>query len=118
MRNGIQFTIILLLLASAAAVPLALHATAQQPPADSSATSFTLASPSISQIRITNVRDVSFTVSWLTDSPAAGHLNYGPTTALGATAYDDRGAGAMEPRRPTAPSCTSPCRTTTARAHW
>lgn len=96
MRNSIQFTLILLLLASVAAVPLTLQATVEQPPADAGATSSTLAGPTISQIQITNVRDVSFTVSWLTDTPTAGHVNYGPTTALGATAYDDRGAGTTD----------------------
>ena len=50
-----------------------------------------LADPSISQMRITNVRGGSLTISWITDSPATGYVNFGPTTALGSTAYDDRG---------------------------
>jgi hypothetical protein len=50
-----------------------------------------LADPSISQMRITNVRNGSVSVSWITDSPATGYVNFGPTTVLGSTAYDDRG---------------------------
>lgn len=46
---------------------------------------------SISEIRVTNVRDGSLTVSWVTDGPATGYVNFGPTTALGSTAHDDRG---------------------------
>ena len=50
-----------------------------------------LADPSISQMRITNVRNGSVSISWITDSPATGYVNFGPTTALGSTVYDDRG---------------------------
>jgi len=54
------------------------------------------ASPAISQTRITNVRDGSLSVSWITDSPAAGHVSFGTTTALGSTAYDDRGIATLD----------------------
>ncbi|MBC8422411.1 MAG: fibronectin type III domain-containing protein [Chloroflexi bacterium] len=42
---------------------------------------------------MTNVRDTSFTVSWITDIPSDGHVNYGADPAsLDQAAYDDRGA--------------------------
>jgi hypothetical protein len=42
---------------------------------------------------VTNVSDRAFTVSWLTDLPAAGQVNYGTTPALGHSRADDAGAG-------------------------
>jgi immune inhibitor A len=49
--------------------------------------------PTISEVEVTNVRDTSFTVSWITDIPSDGHVNYGTDSAnLDQTAYDDRGA--------------------------
>jgi hypothetical protein len=51
---------------------------------------------SVSGLRVTNVRDGSLTVSWITDSPAMGYVNFGSTTALGSTAYDDRGHTTMD----------------------
>jgi hypothetical protein len=46
-----------------------------------------------SAVRITNVRDTSFTISWLTDQPATGQVRYGTgPTDLANTAGDDRGA--------------------------
>ncbi|MBC8422466.1 MAG: right-handed parallel beta-helix repeat-containing protein, partial [Chloroflexi bacterium] len=47
----------------------------------------------IAEVKVTNVRDTSFTVSWSTDVMATGWVNYGTSPALGQTAYDDRGAG-------------------------
>lgn len=47
----------------------------------------------ISGVRVTNVSDKSFTVSWTTDAPAAGSLSYGATPALGSSQADDPGAG-------------------------
>ncbi|MBI5305487.1 MAG: fibronectin type III domain-containing protein [Chloroflexi bacterium] len=52
----------------------------------------TSAAPIISSVMLTNVRDVSFTVSWVSDQPSTGTVNYGTTSALGTTANDDRGA--------------------------
>ncbi|MBM4431327.1 MAG: hypothetical protein FJ026_13440, partial [Chloroflexi bacterium] len=50
-------------------------------------------SVTISEVRVTNVRDTSLTVSWITDIPSDGHVNYGTDPAnLDQTAYDDRGA--------------------------
>lgn len=46
----------------------------------------------ISDTKVTNVRDVSFTVSWITDGLTTGCVNYGTTTALGTTVCDERGA--------------------------
>ena len=42
-------------------------------------------------VRLTNVRDTQFTVSWVTKGMYAGKINYGETSALGKPAYDDRG---------------------------
>ncbi len=47
----------------------------------------------ISNLRVTNVRAVSFTVSWMTEVPAAGQVNWGPTGALGNVAVDVRDPG-------------------------
>ena len=49
----------------------------------------------IAEVKVTNVRDTSFTVSWSTDVIATGWVNYGTSPALGQTAYDDRGAGTI-----------------------
>lgn len=47
----------------------------------------------ITAVRITNVRDKSFTVSWLTDQPATGEVHFGTDPSnLGQIAQDDRGA--------------------------
>jgi hypothetical protein len=51
--------------------------------------------PSITEVKITNLRDTSFTVSWSTDVMAAGWVNYGTSPSLGQTAYDNRGARAI-----------------------
>jgi hypothetical protein len=42
----------------------------------------------IHKIYITDVRDVSFVVSWTTDSPSTGSVNYGTTPSLGSSAAD------------------------------
>ncbi|MBC8263949.1 MAG: fibronectin type III domain-containing protein [Anaerolineales bacterium] len=49
----------------------------------------------IAEVKVTNARDTSFTVSWGTDVTATGWVNYGTSPALGQTAYDDRGAKAI-----------------------
>ena len=47
----------------------------------------------ITEVRITNVRDKSFTVSWLTDQPATGEVHFGTDPSNpGQIAQDDRGA--------------------------
>ena len=51
--------------------------------------------PSITGVKVTNVRDTSFTVSWSTDVIATGWVNYGTSPALDQAAYDDRGAKAI-----------------------
>ncbi|MGQ9568911.1 MAG: fibronectin type III domain-containing protein, partial [Anaerolineae bacterium] len=51
-----------------------------------------LHAPVISEIRVTNVRDVTFTVSWITDEASDSRVLYGTSPALGNTAYDKRGA--------------------------
>ncbi|MBI5032505.1 MAG: hypothetical protein HZB51_18425 [Chloroflexi bacterium] len=50
------------------------------------------AGPVISNMTVTNLRDVSFTVSWITDMASTGTLNFGTDSGLGETANDDRGA--------------------------
>ncbi|MBC7224200.1 MAG: fibronectin type III domain-containing protein, partial [Anaerolineae bacterium] len=51
-----------------------------------------LNAPIISEVRVTNVRDVTFTVSWVTDEASDSRVLYGTTPALGNVAYDKRGA--------------------------
>jgi len=47
-------------------------------------------------VRITDVRDGSFAVSWLTDAPAPGYLRYGAAPdALVNQVYDERGAATV-----------------------
>lgn len=41
-------------------------------------------------IRITNLSDTSFTVSYVTKEPVIGTLSYGENTSLGKVAFDDR----------------------------
>lgn len=41
-------------------------------------------------LRITNVSERSFSVSWQTDAPVSGFIQYGPTPSLGSTMTDDR----------------------------
>jgi hypothetical protein len=48
--------------------------------------------PTISKVRIANVRDTGFSISWVTSVPAHGWINFGTTTALGEFAPDNRGA--------------------------
>ncbi|MBI5305488.1 MAG: fibronectin type III domain-containing protein [Chloroflexi bacterium] len=48
--------------------------------------------PSITQVQVTNLRDTSATISWVTDRAAQGWVNFGTASALGNTAYDDRNA--------------------------
>ena len=72
----------------------------------------------ISEVRVANVRDTSFTVSWVTDQLATGEVHYGGAngvwhgsdladasttdvpsaldTSLDQVAYDDRGAGTSD----------------------
>ena len=47
----------------------------------------------ISSVQVTNVSDKSFSISWLTDVPASGHINYGVTPALGSNQSEDPNAG-------------------------
>jgi len=82
-----------MLMALAQAEPQAMGGTSS---VDQKCVSSGLAAPSISQMQITNVRDGSLSVSWITDSPSTGHVNFGPTTALGSTAYDDRGDATVD----------------------
>jgi hypothetical protein len=53
------------------------------------------AGPFIHDVRVSNVRDVYVTVSWVTDGYAHGEVRYGTTPALGQVASDDRGAAYM-----------------------
>jgi len=45
---------------------------------------------SISNLRVTNVRDTSLVISWLTDQPVTGTILYGLTPSLGSQAHDSR----------------------------
>ncbi len=48
------------------------------------------------QIRITNITDQSFTVSWTTDKKVAGLIQFGETSRLGSVLADDRDQQAGE----------------------
>ncbi len=51
----------------------------------------------ISEVRVTNVRDTTFTVSWVTNQSATGEVHYGTDPAnLNQSAHDDRGAGTSD----------------------
>lgn len=53
---------------------------------------FLKASPALTpnQIKVTNITDTSFTVSWLTEEATSGFVKYGTEASLGFTATDDR----------------------------
>ena len=51
--------------------------------------------PVISDVQVTNRRDVALSITWRTDQPSTGWVEYGEKTALGQTAHDDRGEGAV-----------------------
>lgn len=42
------------------------------------------------QIKVTNITDKSFTVSWITDAPASGFIQFGLNEEINLTAQDDR----------------------------
>ena len=48
--------------------------------------------PQISDVRVSNARDIYFVISWVTDEPSSGEVRYGASPALGEVAYDVRGA--------------------------
>jgi len=52
------------------------------------------ASPEITpkQVKVTNITDKSFSVSWITDGAVAGSIRFGPDSEMGLTALDDRDA--------------------------
>jgi len=51
----------------------------------------------ISEVRVTNVRDTTFTVSWVTDQAATGEVHYGTDSVnLNHIVSDDRGAATSD----------------------
>jgi hypothetical protein len=54
-----------------------------------------VADPAISDLQVTNRRDVAFTVTWRTDGPSTGWVEYGETIDLGQTAHDDLSQGTV-----------------------
>ncbi|MBI4029453.1 MAG: fibronectin type III domain-containing protein [Candidatus Blackburnbacteria bacterium] len=50
------------------------------------------------EIKVTNISDNSFSVSWLTDKQTSGFIVYGDTDKLGLTAADDRDKSGQTPR--------------------
>ncbi len=46
-------------------------------------------------VRITNVTDTSFSVSWITDKPTTGFVKWGETSNLGSTAQGDVSKGSI-----------------------
>ena len=46
----------------------------------------------VRNLRVSNLRDRSVTLSWTTDSPTTGYVRYGENRELGQVAYDGRGA--------------------------
>ena len=51
-----------------------------------------LATPAISDILVTNRRDVAFSVTWRTDGPSTGWIDFGETEALGNSRHQDPSA--------------------------
>ena len=51
--------------------------------------------PKVGDVLVTNRRDVALTVTWRTDQPSDGWVEYGTTPDLGQAAYDDRGDKAI-----------------------
>jgi hypothetical protein len=49
--------------------------------------------PVIADVRVTNVQDYNFTVSWITNHAATGRVDYQSATEPLTSAYDPRGAG-------------------------
>ena len=47
---------------------------------------------SVRDLRVSNLRDTSVTLSWTTDEPTTGYVLYGETKELGQVAVDGRGA--------------------------
>jgi hypothetical protein len=70
------------LLACAALLLLGLQASAMSAPRGT-----------IANVRVTNLSDKGFTVSWTTNVASVGQVNYGTTPALGSSRSDDPGAG-------------------------
>ncbi len=57
----------------------------------------TSGAPVIAHVRVSNLRDVSASVSWITSVPATGKVYYGTNPAsLSNVAHDDRGAGTVD----------------------
>ncbi len=54
-----------------------------------------VADPAISDVLVTNRRDVALSITWRTDQPSTGWVEYGEKTALGQTAHDDLGEGTV-----------------------
>lgn len=54
-----------------------------------------VSAPAISDVLVTNHRDVALTITWRTDQPSTGWAEYGQQTALGQSAHDDLGEGAV-----------------------
>lgn len=50
-------------------------------------------------IRISNISDNSFTISWITDKPVNGFVSFGTSDELGEIANDDRDVTSPKPRR-------------------
>lgn len=48
------------------------------------------------EIKVTNISDNSFTVSWITEKPATGFLQYGGSEQLGDSIPDDRDTGVQQ----------------------
>ncbi len=44
-------------------------------------------------IRVSNISDQGFTVSWITEKDTTGFISYGTTQRLGQTVFDDRSSG-------------------------
>ncbi|MEW6606442.1 MAG: fibronectin type III domain-containing protein [bacterium] len=47
------------------------------------------------KVKVSNIRDTQFTISWITDVPEIGRVNYGTYSALGETGYDDEGSQSL-----------------------
>ncbi len=82
-----------LLLLAWAIMLLCSPATAVPAPAAMGLNAPTMMPGATSNVRVTNLSDKGFTVSWVTNVAAAGQVNYDTTPTLGRQQADDLGAG-------------------------
>jgi hypothetical protein len=93
-RGRTAITGIIILLTSYSSTAFGVSSTPAKSPAQKQLPPVAISVYSPQKVRLTNVRDTQFTVSWITNGITRGRINYGQTPRLGKIARDDRGANA------------------------